>query len=207
MKKIVFLILSLVLISSTVFAADFLDLASNHWAYKNVMTLVEQKVINGYPDGTFKPGGQVTRVEFLKLIGVAAEGDEYFNNYKSIYKNWYSPYLSWATSHGYIMDGVELKNANEPVTRGEMAVIIAKIVLDKEITGTYTEDVNENGMENVEYVIFNDTNELSEENQLYIRIIANMGLINGYEDGTFRAGNYMSRAEVATIIYRFLSLK
>ncbi len=50
-------------------AAGFSDLATNHWAYQNIMTLVEEGTINGYEDGTFRPSKTVTRAEFVKMIG------------------------------------------------------------------------------------------------------------------------------------------
>jgi len=40
-----------------------------------------------------------------------------------------------------------------------------------------------------------------------IEKISNLGLIKGYEDGTFRPDNSLTRAEVATVIYRFINLK
>ena len=54
-------------------AASFKDLTTDHWAYKNIMDLSSEGVINGYSDGTFRPEAQVTRAEFVKLIGTTAE--------------------------------------------------------------------------------------------------------------------------------------
>ncbi len=72
MKKIISLILCLIMSLSLVVcvsATSFSDLASEHWAYENVMTLVKEGTINGYEDGTFKPSKTVTRAEFVKMIG------------------------------------------------------------------------------------------------------------------------------------------
>ena len=176
------------------------------------MTLVEQGVINGYPDGTYNPGGQVTRAEFLKLIGTASEGEEYFEKQKVVTENWYEPYVNWGFENGYTMTGVEEDDVNAAVTREEMAVVLARVILDKELEDEeIAEDVYiGDETEDREYfgsVEFKDINELSESNRLFINIISEIGLINGYEDETFRPNNYMSRAEVATVIYRFLSLK
>ncbi len=69
MKKIfLLLLLVLTLVSSFVFAKDFSDVESNHWAFKYIDELSEKGVINGYEDGTFKPNGTVTRGEFIKLV-------------------------------------------------------------------------------------------------------------------------------------------
>ena len=51
-------------------AADITrDVPFVHWAYDAVQKLVDVGVIQGYPDGTFKPGQTVNRAEFLKIIG------------------------------------------------------------------------------------------------------------------------------------------
>jgi len=68
MKKIVSLLLVLLMLSGTVFAAGFTDLDETHWAYPHVSELVEKGVINGYEDGTFRPDANVTRAELAKLL-------------------------------------------------------------------------------------------------------------------------------------------
>ena len=74
MKKFLAILLCFImLISTTCFAAGFSDLTSEHWAYKNVTNLVENGVINGYPDGTYRPEKTITRGEFFKLIMTVSE--------------------------------------------------------------------------------------------------------------------------------------
>ncbi len=48
--------------------ATFSDLAPSDWGYKEVLSLTDQKIVSGYPDGTFRPDAQITRAEFCKLI-------------------------------------------------------------------------------------------------------------------------------------------
>ena len=72
MKKLVSLLLCISMIMSLcicVNAANFSDLAANHWAYSDIDTLVNEGTIKGYPDGTFQPGKTVTRAEFAKMLG------------------------------------------------------------------------------------------------------------------------------------------
>lgn len=89
-----------------------------------------------------------------------------------------------------------------------MSIMLYKTISMKQITDAYIEDPdNYEGVTTVEYASFNDINELSEMYQNLILTIANMKLINGYEDGTFRPNNYMTRAEAITVIARFLQVK
>ena len=47
-------------------------MAANAWHYKYVTERSDAGVVNGYPGGTFRPEGNVTYGETLKLILVAA---------------------------------------------------------------------------------------------------------------------------------------
>lgn len=47
---------------------EFPDVPKNHWAYEYVQTLADRGLINGYPDGEFKGGRQMTRYEFAAVI-------------------------------------------------------------------------------------------------------------------------------------------
>jgi hypothetical protein len=49
------------------FAAVFSDV-EDHARKNDILKLVSLKIIDGYPDGTFKPENPVTRAEFAKLI-------------------------------------------------------------------------------------------------------------------------------------------
>lgn len=62
--------LSLVFSVQVQAAATISDI-QNHWAAKPIQNLAERGVIDGYPDGTFKPDQAVTRAELAKILGKA----------------------------------------------------------------------------------------------------------------------------------------
>lgn len=72
-KKVLSLILACAMVLGTfsVVSADisFKDMTSAHWGWSYVQTLVGDGTINGYTDGTFRPEANVTRAEFVKMIG------------------------------------------------------------------------------------------------------------------------------------------
>ena len=72
-KKVLSLILACAMVLGTfsVVSADisFKDMTSSHWGWTYVQTLVGDGTINGYTDGTFRPEANVTRAEFVKMIG------------------------------------------------------------------------------------------------------------------------------------------
>ena len=98
MKRVITLILSLCLVMSIcvcVNALEFSDLADNHWAYKDIMSLVNEGTINGYEDGTFKPSKTVTRAEFTKMIGKWDQ--KYEGTYSDLSaKHWAYDYIMWS---------------------------------------------------------------------------------------------------------------
>ena len=44
------------------------DIDETHWSYNYVVTLAKSGIINGYPDGSFRPDQEITREEFSTLI-------------------------------------------------------------------------------------------------------------------------------------------
>ena len=67
------------LTSSQVTAEPFPDVAVDYWAAANIVAAKDMKIINGFPDGTFKPEESVTYEQAVKMIvcalnyGTAAE--------------------------------------------------------------------------------------------------------------------------------------
>lgn len=76
----------------------FSDVYSNAWYYKYVGALNKAKIINGYPDGSFKPDGTVTCAEALLLILNAAG----YGTQTPTGEHWASGYLTLAQSRGFI---------------------------------------------------------------------------------------------------------
>ena len=55
--------------------ANFTDLDSEHWAYESIIKCVEEKILTGYPDGTFAPDKDLTRAELAVLIYRMMKGE------------------------------------------------------------------------------------------------------------------------------------
>lgn len=46
----------------------FPDVAKGYWAYKDILALYQQGVVEGYPDGTYGPENTITRAEFATFV-------------------------------------------------------------------------------------------------------------------------------------------
>lgn len=75
MKKILFLIAIILTFTNTAFAA-FSDMPTDEIYATAINKLVDEKIINGYEDNTFRPENKITRAEFSKMIVTAANLSE-----------------------------------------------------------------------------------------------------------------------------------
>jgi len=106
------------------------DIADYQWQL-SVNQLYEDHILNGYPDGSFKPNNQINRAEFLKIIMEYSysniRSDYYaFPCFKDITgQEWYAKYACLAKEEGIILgysDG-EFKG-DQPITQTEALKII-----------------------------------------------------------------------------------
>lgn len=107
--------------SGLVYAVSFpeSDVPANFWGREHIQWAIDQQIVDGYPDDTFKPNATINRSEFLAMLirayrpaDLAAGSDK---------ENWASPYLNYALRLGW-------KNPpeNDPsFTRGEVANYLA----------------------------------------------------------------------------------
>lgn len=177
MKKIYILITIMIFVfASQVFGAEinFKDI-DNHWAKENIIHMVENDAVNGYVDNTFKPNNEITQIEFMKIIMKTFEirlGD--------------APSFKWPDYYMYAVDNYGLaKKYNEKITRYDACEMIIKIM----------------NLKNLE-TSSNKFKDLDAEHKKDVLKLVNLGIINGYEDKTFRGNNTISRAESVTIALR-----
>ncbi len=98
----------------------FSDLPSSHWAYSNVQTLVDDGTINGYTDGTFRPDANVTRAEFVKMIG---KTDKAFDKpFADINGHWAYDYIMYSDMD---VEGTSF-NPDVPITRNDVINLLWK---------------------------------------------------------------------------------
>nr|MBO2508948.1 hypothetical protein [Bacillota bacterium] len=108
------------------------------WARGYVYVATQARIINGYPDGTFRPNGQVTQAEAITMI-VRALG---FSAYAEKLGAWPTGYLL-AAEELRVSDGLTVV-AGLPMTRGEMA-----IALKNALAASYRYNANSNELEQV----------------------------------------------------------
>lgn len=70
MKRLLISVAGLSLITGLAFA-QMRDVPPGHWAYQSIEQLVQLGILEGYPDGTFRPNRAMTRAEFAQAIARA----------------------------------------------------------------------------------------------------------------------------------------
>ena len=146
----------------------------------------------GYPDGSFGPSRNMTRAEvtamFARLITEQIEPDKtYINTFNDVpATSWAANYIGFMQQFGIINGYNGSFRPNDPVTRAEFAAIASRFEKLTEGTASFTDVPSTHWAAK------------------YINFAATRGWVTGYEDGTFRPGNPITRAEVATVTCRLL---
>lgn len=113
---------------------------------------------------------------------------------ESSFNHWAGIYVWIAERYGVISKNSIIKdNIDQPITRIEMARMVSKA--DIILKGK--------SFEQDKQLTFSDTLLLTRDDEMYLKHAVSRGLINGYSDGTFGPDKNMTRAEAATMIYRF----
>lgn len=101
------------------------------WYAKYVCYAKEKGIIEGYPDGKFKPAQNVNTAEALKM-GI----ESYPVSLGSANNPWYQKYIDFSHNNNIFSRYSILPQKN--MTRGEMAYLIHQLMLDKEGTKKFT---------------------------------------------------------------------
>ena len=191
-------------------AAVFPDIEERHsWAEEAIDDMVSRSILKGFPDGNFKPDNGITKLDSLiiaaRIAGVDLPENKDFaeaakNEYKAAlelydinYKNevaylLYKGILNENELSGYIGDGVK---ANA-LKRHEAAILLTKLMGG-------TEEATEVAGYSVDYV---DLNDIPKASLPYVNYVNEKGVMKGMEDNKFMPYYEVTRAMMATMMYR-----
>ena len=174
------------------------DIAGYDWAKEAIEYLAENDIMSGDGNGTFRPGDTLTREELVKLIVVALGSgttDKADLNFSDVKDDWYKEYVETAYKNG-IVKGIDDNTfgIGKPVTREDACVMISRAA------EAYYRTFNKK----ITLVDFNDFDSVEEYAKVGVDILARANIISGFDDGTFRPKQNITRAEAAKIIYNCL---
>lgn len=183
---------------------QFTDVAEDAWYHDYVYDLVYRGVVNGMTATTYEPEGKLTRAQFVKLLACSLADAETLKTYEGKHPfkdsegHWAEAYIAWAKDKG-IVEGVSATefDPEAPITREQMATIFGRYALKQGIELPKDAAPAES---------FPDADKISEYAREFVELMRIAGILNGYEDGTFRPQGNATRAEAAKLFSLFLSI-
>ncbi len=179
----------------------FTDIVAPAWYADSVLYAYQNKLVNGMTPTTFEPSTGMNRAMLVILLSrmAGAEGTQPDAGFTDVPANaWYADGINWAYSVG-IINGTSSANTfspTAPLTREQMAVFLYRYAsvylgLDAPCTGDLSK--------------FPDRNQVHTYASDAFSWAVGVGLVNG-KDGKLAPLDPTTRAEVATILYRFNTL-
>ncbi|MGG1553669.1 S-layer homology domain-containing protein [Paenibacillus ferrarius] len=202
-------------------AAGFTD-THGHWAEPTISVMGQQGLLDGFPDGTFRPNETVTADQFVK-IALLAYTDLYPNGerkWKSSFLGalsasnqsilqqdyrdftfkpntvgyWAKPYLDLATDLHFISKG-QFADYKAALKREDVAEILYYLMKETEYLEDETYSLRAAAR-------FGDLQSATARQQKFIGEALTKGIMEGYPNGYFGVGRYVTRAEALEIIAR-----
>ncbi|MED4552592.1 S-layer homology domain-containing protein [Lysinibacillus capsici] len=189
--------------------STFKDVPKSHWAYESIKQVAEKGLVAGYSDGTYKPSAQVTRAEFATFLSRVFNSKERtpvkFTDVGA--SHWANDAIQEGLAVGFIQTSDFSNNRfepNKPMTRGEMSRWLANGLAHANADyGKAIEKMANSSLTLIPIPEFYGGG-VNKKDLPYIGVALGTGLLSGYEDFTFKPNGNTTRAEVATILIRFL---
>ncbi|BAU27893.1 carboxypeptidase family protein [Aneurinibacillus soli] len=176
-------------LAAPVSAARFSD-TNVPWMKDAIDNMASIGAVTGYSDGTFKPTRRITRAEFITMVNKTfnltdASFQSTFSDVST--SSWYYQQVSLAKTSGYV-SGYPGNTflPNRLVTRGEAAAMLGKL-LGFSSSGSTSSS-------------FLDASAIPSWARTSVSSLSAKGIMNGYNDRTFKPNNYITRAEAAVLL-------
>lgn len=202
---------------------------NGHWASSHITRITALDMVKGYPDGTYKPGQEISRLEALALLLRAGGFDadaERLSSGKSVTAKkvsssgdpgasaaprapWGQQYVDLSAEKGFLSfsSGVNY-DFSGPISRLETARLVAHIIyLLPPVFDSTSELAEKDSFSGDGFAVdkfFSDETLVQTDDRSYIRAVSAAGVMSGYPDGSFRPFNTLSRAEIAVILSRLV---
>ncbi len=178
-------------------AKIFADTKDAPWAEEAIERLYSQGIIKGMGDGTFGCSRKVSRADFaVMLVRMTKQNVPFTENFADVTPDkYYYKEVGIAKVLGFASGRDEnLFDPSESITREDMATLVWRTLT--KTGGLKSEsklDLNKK---------FTDANEISSYAEKAISVLAEEGILSGYETGEFKPKGFATRAECAVLLDR-----
>ncbi|MGG6312609.1 S-layer homology domain-containing protein [Paenibacillus macerans] len=193
-----------------------------HWAQQAVEAMVLDGILDGYPDGTFRPNEPVKVDQFIKMLILS-----YSEQHPNLERTWRASFLDSLSEENRTILKQDYRYFDfKPAMTGYWAKPYIDVAsdlnfLNKSRYGDFQADMTRENVAEVLYYTLQETEFLEDEQfsravagsygdltsasdrqQKFIAESLIKGIMQGYPDGTFGVGRYVSRAEALVILNR-----
>lgn len=185
------------LVSASASVTRFVDVPAGAWYADAVEYVAANGLMDGVGERRFAPNDALTRAMFVTVLGRLVQINE--TDYTSVSftdvtpGSWYAPYVEWAAQQN-IVNGMSSGRfePNTPITREQMATIIARYV---QSTGKALPTITDP-------VTLQDMNAVSDWARDGVELMRTTGIIAGDGRGYFNPRGLATRAQAATVFMR-----
>lgn len=176
----------------------FNDVSRDSWAREYIRFVYDNKIMTGDGDGNFRPDDYISREELVKTLFAAfsIETDNAVSEFKDVEPDsWSYPYISKAYEMT-VVNGIsdDLFAPKEKITRQDAVTLIYRLTKMTRSSHEFT----------TADITFTDKDDVAEYASDALKALISMGVIGGYEDGSFKPEQKITRAETAKMIMTLL---
>lgn len=173
-----------------------------HWACPQIDHLQSRELVNGYPDGSFRPDSHITRAEFVTmLVNIMNKKDEAVQLQKGDSAFGDVSCDFWA--HGYI----ELAGELNYIHGDDQGRFNPLHIINRQEAVTIMVNALREELPEKAKLEFTDGEDVAEWALPAVSLAVQEGLVKGYPDNTFKPMQGLSRAEVSVLFENFLDIK
>ncbi|MHC0560842.1 S-layer homology domain-containing protein [Paenibacillus sp. MAH-36] len=182
---------------------NFDDLKGAQWAMRYIASLASKQVFEGYEDGTFKPDKSVSRIEAItaavRLMGLREQAESATEmatklNFKDADKipAWAVGYVAVALENDLFTESDDSVQPNKEADRLWATTLLVKALkLESEAKAKMNTQLT-----------FKDAKQIPAGSVGYVAVAIEKGLVDGFEDNTFRPNQNVTRAQLAALLDR-----
>ena len=187
----------------------FMDVAETFWGVEAIQKVTAMGFISGFPDGTFRPQRNLTRVEaFVSLVnglGLTGGNPNLLLSYsdRGQIPSYATNALSIATQRRLVVNypQTNILAPLKAITRAEIAAVIYQAL----VATSQAEAISSPYIVNPDPYILSFTDIKEHWAAEFIRTLASLDLVSGFADGSFAPDALLNRAQYAALVVKIFN--
>ena len=177
----------------------FTDVSETDWFHDAVQYVYDNGLMGGVGDNRFAPNNPTTRAQLVTILyrlegEPAVTGQSAFTDVEA--DTWYTNAVAWAAANGIVNGVSETQFApGNNITREQLATILYRYAQAKGYDVSASADLSG----------FPDAGDIQSYATQALSWAVAEGLLQGFEDDSLQPGGTATRAQIATILMRFLA--